>query len=111
MLDLLASTSPGSIVGSRRNYRVESKIELNLLEGLLLRKKTWIDIPDRFQFSLSSIFSKWLIFATGLWSVENQKYQIYCLETRMAESWQELITSHTQVKLFLIARLYNRWVL
>ena len=107
---LLTSTSPGSIVRSRRNYRVESKIELNLLEGLLLRKKTWIDIPDRLQFSLSSIFSKWLIFATGLWSVENQWYQIYCLETRMAESWQELVTSHTQVKLFLIVRLYNRWV-
>ena len=31
--------SPGSFVGSRRNFRVESTIELNLLEGLLLRKK------------------------------------------------------------------------
>ena len=28
----------------------------------------------------------------------------------MAESWQELVTSHTQLKLFLIVRLYNRWV-
>ena len=37
----------GSVVGSRRNYGVESKIELNLLEGLLLRKKTRVDIPDR----------------------------------------------------------------
>ena len=30
--------SPGSVVGSCRNFRVESKIELNLLEGLLVRK-------------------------------------------------------------------------
>ena len=31
--------SPGSVVGSHRNFGVESKIELNYLEGLLLRKK------------------------------------------------------------------------
>ena len=44
--------SPGSVVGSHRNFGVESKIELNYLEGLLLRKKkTWVDIPERLQFS------------------------------------------------------------
>ena len=29
----------GSVIGSRRNFGVESKIKLNLLEGHLLRKK------------------------------------------------------------------------
>ena len=33
------NNSPGSVVGSLRNFRVESKIELNLSEGLLVRKK------------------------------------------------------------------------
>ena len=37
----------GSVVGFRRNFAVESKIELNLLEGLLLRKRPRVDIPDR----------------------------------------------------------------
>ena len=69
--------SPGSVVRSHKNFGVEPKIELNYLEGLLLRKKTWVDIPDRLQFSLSSIFSKWLICAMGLWSVKNQCYQIW----------------------------------
>ena len=31
--------SPASVVGFRRKFVVESKIKLNLLEGLLLRKK------------------------------------------------------------------------
>ena len=30
-----------------------------------MEKKTWVDIPDRLQFSLSSVFSKWLIFCYG----------------------------------------------
>ena len=33
------NNSPGSVVGSLRNFRVESKIELNLSEGLLVRKQ------------------------------------------------------------------------
>ena len=36
-----------SVVESGRNLRVESNIELNLLEALILRNKTWGDIPDR----------------------------------------------------------------
>ena len=36
---LLKHISPSSVVGSSRNFRVESKIEMNLLEGLLARKK------------------------------------------------------------------------
>ena len=35
------NNSPGSVVGSLRNFRVESKIELNLSEGLLVRKKNF----------------------------------------------------------------------
>ena len=54
---MLTSASPGSKVGSRRNYRVESKIELNLLEGLLLRKKN-LDRHSR----LVSIFLKFDFF-------------------------------------------------
>ena len=38
--DLISLYCPSSVVGSRRNFRVESKLELNLfLEGLFLRKK------------------------------------------------------------------------
>ena len=67
---LLKHISPSSVVGSSRNFRVESKIELNLLEGLLARKKTWVDIPDRLQFFLSSVF-KMADFCYG--SLVNQK--------------------------------------
>ena len=69
--------SPGSVVGSRRNFRFESKIELNLLERLLVRKKiTWVDIPDRLQFSLSSVFqTDWfLLWVSGQWKISVTKY-------------------------------------
>ena len=34
----------------------------------------------------------------------------YCLYPKTAEFWQQLVTSHTQEKLFLIIRQYNHWV-
>ena len=55
---MVCKDSPGSLLGSRKNFGVELKIELNLWEDHLrkkqkTKKKTRVNIPARFQFSLS----------------------------------------------------------
>ena len=58
-------------------FRSWVKNQIELFRGTFFKKnKIWVDIPNRLQFPLSSVFSKWLIFAMGLWSVKNQCYQI-----------------------------------
>ena len=51
--------SPSSVVGSRRNFGRESKSELNLLEGVLLRKDCYFGDEYTEQFSKINQKNNW----------------------------------------------------
>ena len=84
---MVCKDSPGSLLGSRKNFGVELKIELNLWEDHLRKKKNKKKISGKHSSSFSIFlkldFFKMADFCYGKWLVGNLMENIFTKEVHV----------------------------